>query len=149
MDREAWRAVIHGVAKSRTRLSDWTEHGCMCQWIKRFLHFIHGFSILRLCFSHKLPDLMCFLNKAAASFSSMVHLIVVFWTSTTVRFYLKDFLRLQPTLYRIRILTWHLSLGAWWRLNLSLCLDKMLRRCWKMDHPNSLWKQVPCVDFFP
>ena len=25
MDREAWRAVIQGVAKSRTRLSDWTE----------------------------------------------------------------------------------------------------------------------------
>ena len=25
MDREAWHAVIHGVAKSQTRLSDWTE----------------------------------------------------------------------------------------------------------------------------
>ena len=25
MDREAWRAAIHGVAKSRSRLSDWTE----------------------------------------------------------------------------------------------------------------------------
>ena len=25
MDREAWRAAIHGVAKSRTGLSDWTE----------------------------------------------------------------------------------------------------------------------------
>ena len=25
MDREVWRAAIHGVAKSRTRLSDWTE----------------------------------------------------------------------------------------------------------------------------
>ena len=25
LDREAWRAAIHGVAKSRTRLSDWTE----------------------------------------------------------------------------------------------------------------------------
>ena len=25
MDREAWGAAIHGVAKSRTRLSDWTE----------------------------------------------------------------------------------------------------------------------------
>ena len=25
MDREAWRAVIHGVAKSQTGLNDWTE----------------------------------------------------------------------------------------------------------------------------
>ena len=25
MDREAWHAAIHGVAKSRTRLSNWTE----------------------------------------------------------------------------------------------------------------------------
>ena len=25
MDREAWRAAVHGVTKGRTRLSDWTE----------------------------------------------------------------------------------------------------------------------------
>ena len=25
MEREAWRAAVHGVAKSRTRLSNWTE----------------------------------------------------------------------------------------------------------------------------
>ena len=25
MDREAWRAAVHGIAKSWTRLSDWTE----------------------------------------------------------------------------------------------------------------------------
>ena len=25
MDREAWRAAVYGVGKSRTRLSDWTE----------------------------------------------------------------------------------------------------------------------------
>ena len=25
-DREAWRAAVHGVTKSRTRVSYWTEH---------------------------------------------------------------------------------------------------------------------------
>ena len=30
MDREAWRTVIHGVAKSQTRLSDWTELNWYC-----------------------------------------------------------------------------------------------------------------------
>ena len=29
MDTEAWHAAIHGVAKSRTQLSDWTELICM------------------------------------------------------------------------------------------------------------------------
>ena len=33
MDREAWRATVHGVAKSRTRLSDWTE----LNWNKIYL----------------------------------------------------------------------------------------------------------------
>ena len=28
MDREAWRTAVHGVTKSRTRLSDWTELNC-------------------------------------------------------------------------------------------------------------------------
>ena len=34
MDREAWHAAIHGVAKSRTQLSDWTELNWNCNWIK-------------------------------------------------------------------------------------------------------------------
>ena len=36
LDREAWRAAIHGVTKSRTRLSDWTE---LRQWIYTWLRF--------------------------------------------------------------------------------------------------------------
>ena len=31
MDREAWHAVIHGVAKSQTRLSDWSDLICFGQ----------------------------------------------------------------------------------------------------------------------
>ena len=38
MDREAWRAVIHGVAKSWTRLSDWTE---LIKILAIFWHFFY------------------------------------------------------------------------------------------------------------
>ena len=43
MDREAWRATIHGVAKSRTRLSDWTE----LNWRTSRIYLFRRFS----CFS--------------------------------------------------------------------------------------------------
>ena len=41
MDREAWRAAIHGVAKSRTWLSNWTE----LMWLKWF-YLLREFSTL-------------------------------------------------------------------------------------------------------
>ena len=41
MDREAWRAVIHGVAESWTRLNDWTELNCNFFW-KIFLIYFNG-----------------------------------------------------------------------------------------------------------
>ena len=38
MDREAWSAAVHGAAKSRTRLSNWTDsilHLLRAQWFKK------------------------------------------------------------------------------------------------------------------
>ena len=32
MDREAWHAAVHGVAKSQTQLSNWSE----LNWTKQF-----------------------------------------------------------------------------------------------------------------
>ena len=59
MDREAWRAVIHGVAKSRTWLSDWTELNwkwydqfCLC-WVFNKCLLKIPFQFLA-CFAHKL-----------------------------------------------------------------------------------------------
>ena len=36
-DKEAWRTVVHRVAKSRTRLSDWTELRIQFYWITTLL----------------------------------------------------------------------------------------------------------------
>ena len=37
MDREAWHAALHGVAKSRIWLSDWTELNWSKDWVEWFL----------------------------------------------------------------------------------------------------------------
>jgi len=44
MDREAWRAVIHGVTKSRTRLSDWSD----LIWSDNWYHYASNYNTLHL-----------------------------------------------------------------------------------------------------
>ena len=48
MDREAWRAVIHGVAKSRTRLSDWDELNWLS--VNPQLNYVFPFTSVTLYF---------------------------------------------------------------------------------------------------
>ena len=48
MDREAWRAAVHGVSKSQTRLSHWTE----VNW-KVYLWFVNGHYGKENCRDHR------------------------------------------------------------------------------------------------
>ena len=67
MDREAWHAVIHGVAKSRTRLRDWTE-----QYITLPSHFTYTY------FSSAKPSEMWhFTPSTSESFYEEGHLLYV------------------------------------------------------------------------
>ena len=57
MDREAWRAVIHGVAKSRTQLSDWTELKADMSRTQSTASLISPKPLSRRCHSKKAVDL--------------------------------------------------------------------------------------------
>ena len=51
MDREAWRAVVHGVTMSQTWLSDWTElnwYGNKIDNLEEMDRFLEKFNLSRL-----------------------------------------------------------------------------------------------------
>ena len=54
MDREAWRAAVHGVAKSQTRLSDWAE----LNWLLPY-HSVILFSLSLQAQSNIFPWMSC------------------------------------------------------------------------------------------
>ena len=58
MDREAWRAAIHGVSKSRTWLSNWTELNWMISDVENLFHLLlcHLYIFF---FAHFLIRLFC------------------------------------------------------------------------------------------
>ena len=86
LDREAWRPAIHGVAKSRTRLSDWTE----LNYFIILFSFCHTFTWVShgcTCFPH--PDLLFLLpphpipqgHPSAPALSTMPHASKLDWWS--------------------------------------------------------------------
>ena len=51
MDRQAWRAAVHGVAKSRTWLSDWTELNEVVMCVVPGFFFLTPYFCFMLCYS--------------------------------------------------------------------------------------------------
>ena len=70
MDREAWRAKIHGVAKSWTRLSDWTD------WVTDAILFFTAFDF--------------------TSSTSYIHSWALFLLGSVSSFFLELFLHSSP-----------------------------------------------------
>ena len=85
MDREAWRAAIYGVTKSRTRLSEWTELNWILwkmplviwwglYWICRLLWAVQSFSQWLLPSQGHGVSLPLFVSSSLSFIS-----LIVFW----------------------------------------------------------------------
>ena len=77
MDREAWHAAIHGITKSRTRLSDWTELNWTdvvypCALEKKVYSSAFGWNVLTISM-RSIPSIV--------SFKTCVSLLILFWWS--------------------------------------------------------------------
>ena len=80
MDREAWHTAVHGVAKSRTQLSDWTEqyylpiHGHECPSLcVSLIYFIY---VLQFSGYRPFTSLVKFISKYFVAFYAIVNGII-------------------------------------------------------------------------
>ena len=90
MDREAWRAAIHGVTKSRTRLSDWTELDWtelnlfhlinLIYFFKMFIYLYHFSEILCLlspnCINDSIFAIVFYFLYDSSFFGSLLNLLL-------------------------------------------------------------------------
>ena len=86
MDRKVWSAVIHGVAKSRTQLSDWTKANCTSNFKLTMskIELLISFTCHKICYSVFLitgkgnsvsPPILAKFLFPSTSFSHMPHQI--------------------------------------------------------------------------
>ena len=119
LNREAWRAAVHEVAKSRTRLSDWTEtenHTCGWHPITGHLHLLFplsGMVFLALVWLWLLPILLSGFCSAVI-FSMRLAQQCLNFKLLTPHTYLSFYLAFLASFCSISLIsTWH---------NLSLCV---------------------------
>ena len=107
MDREAWRAVVHGVTKSWTRLSDWTEWSCRGHsWISPHVPQVLIFPLV---------ETLGFLKEDRMRSSLSHSCYYVRWNTLCVRCYKRFYMASRHVMSGNRII-----LQYFYRLKLSL-----------------------------
>ena len=93
MDREAWRAAIHGVTKSRTRLSDWSD---LIWWL--YVDLFH--------LSYSLNNLL--LQSQKSSLPSILNSLSIFleYCPSSILLILSSFIFNFTHLWRVLFLQW-------------------------------------------
>ena len=72
MDREVWRASVHGVTKSGHNLSDWTELNCVIEWFALKTEIILSFFYCTQVLHYTQDHLICLWRNLYADQEAIV-----------------------------------------------------------------------------
>ena len=96
MDGGAWQVTVHGVAKSWTRLGDFTAHPCCCKWMAFFgwIMFHCAFVCVCVCVC---VCIISFIHPSVSGHLCCFHVLAIVNSAVKNRSYLIVFNELQPT----------------------------------------------------
>ena len=140
MDREAWRAAIHGVAERRTRLSYWAElklvedcfHASLlsileyvpCALEKNVYSTFFGYNVLKVQIKSNCSVVSCMISVALFSIQNSYPLI---WVGCQCLWLLLNFLSISPfmsfTIYFMYFRSHKLSAYMLMSVIPSFCID--------------------------
>ena len=110
MDREAWHAVVHGVTKSRTWLSNWTIlNWVIYLWIYQFGK-VHVFQGPLLSLSKGLMYSLSWYCKSPAGSSSLFHTNLLHnYPTITCEYNFSQHIPLPTVSYKISLSSYHIT----------------------------------------